>query len=149
MTVFLPQAAYDAMKVQAKRTHHEPTLQEQYDELRVKLAVAERERDNALAEVKRLNAENDSLNLKAHRAHKVNADLTDGVGHVTGQFHDGIEYVNQVQAAAILKVGQYAISRWVKARKFEMIAVPDHKKLQIVRSSLVKPERGQPGRKKK
>lgn len=144
MTVHLPQAAYDAMKVQAKRTQHEPTLLERYDELRVRLTQVEGERDNALAEVQRLNAENDSLNLKAHRARKVDTGAA-----VTGQFHDGVEYVNQVQAAAILKVGQYAISRWVKAGKFEMIAVPGHKKPQIVRSSLVKPERGQPGRKKK
>lgn len=144
MTVHLPDATYKAMAKQKRRTQQPRTLQDEIDELRVKLAAAERERDDALAEVERLNTENDTLNLKAHRARKVNADPS-----VTGQFHDGIEYVNQVQAAVILKVGQYAISRWVKAKKFEMIAVPDHKKLQIVRSSLVKPERGKPGRKKK
>lgn len=140
----LDPAAYKAMAVQARRTQHEPTLQERYDELRVKLAKAERELAAATQRVAELEVENDALALKAHRARKVNTG-----GSITGQFHDGVEYVNQVQAAAILKVGQYAISRWIKAGKFQTMTVPGHKKTQIVRSSLVKPERGKPGRKKK
>lgn len=133
-----------AMAVQVKRTRRDQTPQDIIDELRAMLTKAERERDIALAEVQRLNTENDKLALKAQRARKTSAD-----GSATGKFHDGIEYVNQTEAATILKVEQYQISRWVTARKFEMLAVPGLKKKQIVRSSLVKPERGTPGRKKK
>lgn len=140
----LDPAAYKAMAVQARRTQQPRTLQDDIDELRVKLAKAERELAAATQHVAALETENDALALKAHRARKVNADPS-----VTGQFHDGIEYVNQVQAAAILKVKQYAVSRWIKAGKIQTMTVPGHKKPQIVRSSLVKPERGKPGRKKK
>lgn len=123
-----------AMAVQVNRTRREPTLQDIIDELRVKLAQAERERDTAQAEVKRLNEENDQLALKAHRARKTSAD-----GSTSGKFHDGVEYVNQTEAAAILNVPQFKMSRWVKANKFEMIAVPGFKIKQIVRASLYKP----------
>lgn len=143
MSLHLPAAAYDAMAKQKRRAQQPRTLQDDIDDLRAMLTKAERERDNALAEVKRLNAENDQLALKAHRARKTSADGS------SEQSHDGIAYVNQAQAAAILDVGQYAISRWVKAGKFQMIAVPGAKRLQIVTSSLYKPERGTPGRKKK
>lgn len=144
MTLHLPAAAYNAMAKQKRRTQQPRTLQDDIDELRVELAAVERERDNALAEVKRLNAENDTLALKAHRARKSSAD-----GSATGKFHNGIEYVNQSEAAGLLNVPQFKISRWVKAGKFEMIAVPGLKIKQIVRATLTKPEPGKPGRKKK
>ena len=143
MTAF-PAAAGRAMAVQVKRTRRDQTPQDIIDELRVKLAQVERERDNALAEVKRLNVENDQLALKAHRARKSSAE-----GSATGKFHDGVEYVNQKEAAELLNVPQFKMSRWVKAKKFEMIAVPGLKVKQIVRSSLYKPEPGKAGRKKK
>lgn len=143
MTAF-PAAVGRAMAVQVDRTRREPTQQDIINDLRVMLAQAERERDNALAEVKRLEAENDKLAIKAHRARKTSAD-----GSATGKFHDGIEYVNQTEAAAILKVNQYAVSRWVKAGKFETLTVPGLKIRQIVRASLDKPEPGKAGRKKK
>lgn len=139
----LPAAVGKAMAVQVKRTRRDQTPQDMIDELRVKLAKAERERDVAVAEVKRLNDENDKLALKAHRARKPSAD-----GSATGKFHDGIEYVNQTEAAALLNVPQFKMSRWVKAGKFEMIAVPGLKIKQIVRASLYKPEPGKAGRKK-
>lgn len=143
MTTF-PAAAGRAMAVQVNRTRRDPTLQDIIDELRVKLSQAERERDAALAEVKRLNAENDRLALKAHRTRKSSAGDS-----ATGKFHDGVEYVNQSEAAAILNVPQFKMSRWVKAGKFEMIAVPGLKIKQIVRASLYKPAPGKAGRKKK
>lgn len=134
-----------AMAVQVKRARRDQTPQDVIDDLRVELAQVKRERDIALAEVERLNAENDTLAVKAHRARKV----TSNGDTATGKFHGGVEYVNQIEAAALLKVEQYQISRWVAAKKFEMMTVPGIKKQQIVRSSLVKPARGTPGRKKK
>lgn len=142
-----PAAVGRAMTVQVNRTRREPTLQEINDDLRVQLAAAQRELKAAQNEIKRLNAENDKLAVRAHRVKK-----TDSGALITGQFHKGIEYVNQVEACAILGMPakeQYRISRWIKAGKFEMMSVPGLKKKQIVRASLHKPERGQPGRKKK
>lgn len=145
MTFHLPQAAYDAMAKQKRRTQKPRTLQDEIDDLRVKLARAERELANEKKRVKELETENDTLALKAHHAKKVaSAD-----GSTTGKFHDGIEYVNQKDAALILGVRQDQISKWVAAKKFEMIAVPGIKKLQLVRTSVVKPVPGKPGRKKK
>lgn len=141
----LPAAVYDAMAKQSKRLQQEPTLQQKYDELRVKLTQAERERDNALAEVERLNAENDKLALKAHRARKTSSAAdTDAVLTINGR-----QVVNQVEAAKRLNVEQYCISRWVKAGKFELVKVPGRKKPMIAVDSLTKPEPGKPGRKKK
>lgn len=149
MTAF-PAAVGKAMAVQVNRTRHEPTLQDKYEALLVELAQVERERDTAQAEVKRLNEENDILAVKAHRARKPTADASaNGSESTTIKIHEGVEYVNQSEAATILNVGQYAISRWVKAGKFQMIAVPGYKRLQIVRSSLHKPAPGKAGRKKK
>lgn len=144
MTLHLPPAAYDAMAKQKRRTQQPRTLQDDIDELRVRLAQAEHERDNALAEVERLNKENDNLHRQAHHARKASVG-----GSANGKFHDGVEYVNQSEAAAILNVPQYKLSRWVKANKFEMVAVPGLKIKQIVRASLYKPEPGKAGRKKK
>src|SRR5687768_7333600 len=84
-----------AMAVQVKRTRRDQTPQDIIAELRVKLAQAERERDNALAEVERLNVENDKLALKAHRARKTSTDAdTDAVLTINGR-----QVVNQVEAA--------------------------------------------------
>lgn len=137
----LPAAVYGAMAKQVKRTRRDQTPQEIIDDLQVKLAQVERERDNALEEVKRLNEENDKLALKAHRTRKTNGS--------TGRLSiDGREVVNQVEAAEILKVPQWKISRWVAAGKFEKVAVPGRKKPMLFADSLTKPEPGKPGRKK-
>lgn len=144
MTLHLPPAAYSAMAKQVKRTRRDQTPQDIIDDLRVKLAKAERERDNALAEVKRLNDENDKLALKAHRTRKASANGSTGRLSI-----DGREVVNQVEAAEILKVPQWKISRWVAAGKFEKVAVPGKRKPLLFADSLTKPEPGKPGRKKK
>ena len=147
MTSF-PAAVGRAMATQVKRTRRDQTPQDIIDELRAMLTKVERERDAALAEVKRLNTENDDLHRKAYRAGR-DRKVATADGSATGKFHDGIEYINQSEAAEILNVPQFKISRWVKAKKFEMIAVPGLKVKQIVRSSLYKPEPGKAGRKKK
>ena len=67
---------------------------------------------------------------------------------ITGHFQDGIEYVSQKEAALILHVRAYQISRWVAAGKFELLSVPHRRRKQIVRSSLYMPAPSQPGRKK-
>lgn len=140
----LPAAAYKAMAVQATRLHREPTPAEIIDDLRVQLAQAVRDLAAANEEITRLNAENDKLALRAHRAKKVNADTAD-----SGTFINNRRVVNQVEAAELLRVEQYQISRWLKAGKFEKVIVPGRKKPMIYADSLHKPERGQPGRKRK
>src|SRR5436853_2727438 len=92
-----PAAVGRAMVTQAKRLHREPTPQEIIDDLRVQLAAAQRDLAAAHLEIKRLNAENDTLAVRAHRVKK-----TISGAPITGQFHNGIEYVNQVEACVIL-----------------------------------------------
>jgi hypothetical protein len=140
-----PAAVGKAMAVQVKRTRRDQTPQGIIDELRVKLAQAERERDAALEQIKRLDAENDKLALKAHRARKTSSTAdTDAVLTINGR-----QVVNQVEAAKRLNVPQWKISRWMNAGKFEKVAVPGRKKPMIAVDSLTKPEPGKPGRKKK
>ncbi len=134
-----------AMVTQAKRLHREPTPAEIIADLRVQLAEAQRELAAAHLEIKRLNVENDTLAVRAHRAGKVNTASEANAG----TFVNGRKVVNQVEAAELLKVKQYQVSRWLKAGKFEKVAVQGHKKPMIYADSLHKPERGQPGRKKK
>lgn len=141
-TSFLPEAAYKAMAVQAKRLHRDLAPAETIADLRVQLAEAQRDLAAANLEIQRLNAENDKLALKAHRSPKVNAADS-------GTFINGREVVNQVEAAKRLKVKQYQVSRWLKAGKFEKTDVAGHKKPMIYADTLHKPEHGQPGRKKK
>lgn len=133
-----------AMVTQAKRNQRVQTPEEIIADLRVELAAAQRELKVSKEENKRLNAENDALALKAHRGSKVNVTKA-----TSGKFHEGVAYVNQIEAAAILRVDQAQISRWVKAKKFTMISVPKYKKPQIVLASLRKPEPEKRGRKKK
>lgn len=142
MNVHLPSAAYKAMAVQKARTQQPTTDADVIRDLRLKLAIAERERDAALAEVTRLNAENDTLTLRTHRS-KTNAGDAG-----SGTFVDGRRVVNQVEAARLLDVPQYKISRWLKARKFEKARVPGRKLPGIFADSLHKPEPGKAGRKK-
>jgi hypothetical protein len=145
LNVALNSAVGRAMAVQVKRTRRDQTPQDIIAELRVKLAQAERERDNALTEVERLNAENDTLALKAHRARKTSSAAdSDAVLTINGR-----QVVNQVEAAKRLNVPQWKISRWMNAGKFEKVAVPGRKKPMIAVDSLTKPEPGKPGRKKK
>lgn len=134
-----------AMAVQVNRTRRDQTHQDIIDELRVKLAQAERERDIALVEVKRLNDENDKLAVKAHRARKSSSTGdADAVLTINGR-----QVVTQVEAAKRLKVEQYQVSRWVKVKKLETLTVPGRKKPMIPVDCLTKPEPGKPGRKKK
>ncbi|MEO8608928.1 MAG: hypothetical protein ABI690_13640 [Chloroflexota bacterium] len=131
-----------AMADQVKRTRREPTDAERLHEALVENARLIRELALAHVEIKRLNAENDKLAVRAHRAPKTNAGGA-------GTFINGRKVVNQVEAAKHLGVKQYQISRWLKAGKFEKVEVPGHKLPSIYADSLHKPERGQPGRKKK
>lgn len=137
-----PAAAGRALAVQVTRTRQTDPLQAQIDDLTVKLAKAERERDAALKENTRLAAENELLRGVAIHSATVN-------GAEAGTFVNGRLVVNQVEAAKRLNVKQYQISRWLKAGKFQKVEVPGHKLPGIYADSLHKPERGQPGRKKK
>lgn len=144
--VVLNSAVGKAMADQSKRLQRPRTLQDTIDDLRVKLAKAERELVNALAEIKRLNKENDDLHIKAHRAGKKTSTTADADAILT---INGRQVVTQVEAAKRLKVEQYQISRWVKAKKLETLSVPGRKKPMIPVDALTKPEPGKPGRKKK
>jgi hypothetical protein len=141
---------HHAMRLRSVLAAHELAQDSRHD-LQIKLDAALRDLVAAKLENERLAAENEQLRAVALHAGLLNKD-TAGES-ITGHFHDGIEYVNQIEACLILGMNpekeQYRISRWVKANKFQMIAVPGLKKKQIVRASLHKPERGQPGRKKK
>ena len=138
----LPPAVGRAMTVQVNRTRHEPTPAEIIHDLRVQLAVAERYLELANEKISRLEAENEQL--RAVAVHSTSVNSADA-----GTFVNGRLVVNQVEAAQRLGVKQYKISRWLKAGKFEKVAVPGHKLPGIYADSLYKPERGQPGRKKK
>lgn len=138
----LPAAAYNAMAVQAARNRRAQTPDEVIADLRVQLAQAQRDLVAAQQEIKRLNAENELLRCSVIHSPAANAGDA-------GTFVNGRRVVNQVEAAKQLNVKQYQISRWLKAGKFQTVRVPGHKKPLIYADSLHKPERGQPGRKKK
>lgn len=142
MTSSLPAAVGRAMAVQVNRTRRVATDADTIADLRVQLDQMRRERDAALAEIERLNGLIEKQ--QASVVHSPTVNKADA-----GTFVNGRLVVNQVEAAQRLNVKQYQISRWLKAGKFEKATVPGHKLPGIYADSLHKPERGQPGRKKK
>lgn len=138
MVVVSP-AVGKAMVKQLKRNRRQSPSDVICD-LNVALTKAERERDEARAQVEELRTENDILRQKTKWADAPKSAYLQV---------NGIDVVNQVEAAKILNEPQYQISRWLKAGKFEKVSVPGRKKPMIAVRSLKKPERGQPGRPKK
>jgi hypothetical protein len=134
-----------AMAVQVERssrTHRTPTDADIIADLCVKLEVAQRDLAAAHLEIERLATENERLRASVIHGPGVNAAKE-------GLFVNGRLVVNQIEAAEILGVKQFKISRWVKAGKFQTVAVPGRKIPMLYADSLHKPERGKPGRKKK
>ena len=97
--------------------------------------------------------------LDAPRHYTLEAQLRDAQAEIarlkalldqrlSGQFQDGVAWVNQRQAAALLNVSQPTISKWVAAGALQVIHVDGYKRPQIRRDSLRKPAPGKPGRKK-
>src|SRR5689334_12088858 len=112
----LPPAAYTAMVVQAKRLHREPTPQEVLADRRVQLTKAQNDLVAAQDEINRLNSVIETQ--QASVVHSATVNAAD-----SGLFINGRKVVNQVDAAKLLGVKQYQISRWLKAGKFEKVAV--------------------------
>lgn len=130
-----------ALTRQADKQSEQEILQE-------KLRVALHQRDSfqrqleaAQQEIDRLNAENDLLaaavGLRAPSS-------TNGGSYVTW---NGKTLVTQVQAAELLRVKVYTVSRWAAAGNFIMVDVPWRSKPLIDLSSVRRPQEGKRGRK--
>ena len=104
--------------------------------------MLERELNAAREEIARLNAENDALALTAGRRRPSSEN---GGNYVT---HDGRTLVTQAQAADLLKVEQYTVSRWAAAGHFTLVNVPWRTKPMIDLSSVHPKEAKKRGRKK-
>ncbi len=131
-----------AMAVQVKRNHRQ-SPSDVINDLNVQITKLTRERNEALEREQAALKENDTLRQRLKHERPVEASASPYLQV------NGIDVVNQVEAARMLGEPQYKVSRWLKAGKFEKIVDPSRKYPWIAVRSLKKPERGQPGRPKK